>query len=214
MIIFLKILFIILSYLIGSIPFGLIISKIKKQDIRKKGSCNIGAANAGRVLGKGYAALTFVLDMFKGALFVILFRYKIIPSSYMVLSPSLYGFLACLGHCYPIYLKFKGGKGVATGAGCIFAYFPLLSIVALSIFFIVVKISKIAALGSLISGFVLSVVSIILSIIGYDFILKLDVDIYMSIMISLIYIIIVIKHIPNIKRIINRNENTVDRIKD
>lgn len=213
MVIFLKILFLILAYLIGSVPFGLIISKLKNQDLREKGSCNIGAANAGRVLGKSYAALTFALDMFKGALFVILFRYKIIPSTYMVLSPSLYGFFACLGHCFPIYLKFKGGKGVATGAGCIFAYFPLLSIIALGVFFIVVRITKIAALGSLISGFILTIISIILSLIGYDFVLKIDVDIYMSIMNALIYIIIVIKHIPNIKRMINKNENTVARIK-
>ena len=165
MVIFLKILFLILAYLIGSVPFGLIISKLKNQDLREKGSCNIGAANAGRVLGKSYAALTFALDMFKGALFVILFRYKIIPSTYMVLSPSLYGFFACLGHCFPIYLKFKGGKGVATGAGCIFGYFPLLSIIALGVFFIVVRITKIAALGSLISGFILTIISIILSLI-------------------------------------------------
>ena len=75
------------------------------------------------------------------------------------------------------------------------------------------RITKIAALGSLISGFILTIISIILSLIGYDFVLKIDVDIYMSIMNALIYIIIVIKHIPNIKRMINKNENTVARIK-
>ena len=212
MIYFLKILILLLSYLIGSIPFGLIISKIKKVDLREKGSHNIGAANAGRVLGKKYAALTFSLDTIKGALFVVLFRYNILPSSIMILSPSIYGLAACLGHTFSIFLKFKGGKGVATGAGCIFGYFPYLIPIALIIFFLTVKITRIAALGSLISGIVITIYSSILGVIAYDYILNLNVDIYITFVAIIIYILVIIKHIPNIKRIINKNENTVDKI--
>lgn len=214
MTIFLKVFFCILAYLLGSIPFGLIISKIKKTDLRDKGSHNIGAANAGRVLGKKYAVLTFVFDMFKGAIFVVLFRYKIIPQDYMVLSPSLYGLLACLGHCFPVFLNFKGGKAVATGSGVLFAYFPQMAIICILAFIIIVKITKIAALGSLISGLILTIVSIIYAWLSYDSLLRMDVDFYVGITAALIYLLILIKHIPNIKRMIAKNENTVEKIKN
>lgn len=214
MTIFLKVFFCILAYLIGSIPFGLIISKIKKTDLRDKGSHNIGAANAGRVLGKKYAVLTFIFDMFKGAIFVVLFRYKIIPQDYMVLSPSLYGLLACLGHCFPVFLNFKGGKAVATGSGVLFAYFPQMAIICILAFIIIVKITKIAALGSLISGLILTIISIIYACLSYDSLLKMDVDFYVGITAALIYLLILIKHIPNIKRMIAKKENTVEKIKN
>lgn len=214
MTIFLKVFFCILAYLLGSIPFGLIISKIKKTDLRDKGSHNIGAANAGRVLGKKYAVLTFVFDMFKGAIFVVVFRYKIIPQDYMVLSPSLYGLLACLGHCFPVFLNFKGGKAVATGSGVLFAYFPQMAIICILAFIIIVKITKIAALGSLISGLILTIVSIIYACLSYDSLLRMDVDFYVGITAALIYLLILIKHIPNIKRMIAKNENTVEKIKN
>lgn len=214
MTIFLKVFFCILAYLLGSIPFGLIISKIKKTDLRDKGSHNIGAANAGRVLGKKYAVLTFVFDMFKGAIFVVLFRYKIIPQDYMVLSPSLYGLLACLGHCFPVFLNFKGGKAVATGSGVLFAYFPQMAIICILAFIIIVKITKIAALGSLISGLILTIVSIIYACLSYDSLLRMDVDFYVGITAALIYLLILIKHIPNIKRMIAKKENTVEKIKN
>ncbi len=212
MTIFLKVLFCLLAYLFGSIPFGLIISKIKKTDLREKGSHNIGAANAGRVLGKKYAILTFIFDMIKGALFVVLFRYNIIPSKYMVLSPSLYGLLACIGHCFPVFLKFKGGKAVATGAGCLFAYFPQMALISILAFVIIVKITKISALGSLISGLLLTIITIVYAIISYDSLLKMDVDFYVGISAVLIYTLILIKHIPNIKRMITKTENTVSKI--
>ncbi|NLD26203.1 MAG: glycerol-3-phosphate acyltransferase, partial [Acholeplasmataceae bacterium] len=86
-----KIFFLILSYLFGSIPFGFIIGKIKGVDIRDHGSKNIGSTNVGRVLGREYAVLAYLLDMSKGAIFVLLFRFEIIPLEYCLFSPLLYG---------------------------------------------------------------------------------------------------------------------------
>lgn len=215
--IILKILILLCSYLLGSIPFGLIISKIKNNDLRKQGSHNIGAANAARVLGKKYAFLTFFLDMLKGALFASLFRYNILPKELIILSPSLYGLAACIGHCFPIFLKFKGGKGVATGAGLIFAYYQLLILIAVPTFLLIVKKTKIASLGSLISGFSMMIISISLIIIELIFfktnsITGINNDYFYIISIILVYLIIIYKHIPNIKRIINKNENTIHKI--
>ena len=206
---FLKILFCLLAYLIGSIPFGLIIANIKKVDLRNLGSKNIGAANVGRVLGKKYGVLTFTCDMLKAALFVALFRYEIIPSEYMVISPLFYGFLAAFGHSYSIFLKFNGGKAVASGAGALFAYTPITLPIAIILFILMVKITKIAAVGSL-SGALITIILLITQfIVGYDFLTKLPIDIYSLILAILLLILIIIKHIPNIKRMINKNENKI-----
>ncbi len=205
--ILLKILFLLLSYLIGSIPFGLIIGKIKKMDLRQNGSKNIGTANAIRVLGKKVGFVVFLLDALKGALFVFLFRYKIIPLEYMVLSPALYGLLATLGHTFSIYLGFKGGKGVATGAGAIFAYLPLSAPICLISFIIITKISKIASIGSLSCAIITLIISIIFTIIGFDPLTNLTIDIYFLISTIIIVMIIFIRHISNIKRLIKHNEN-------
>lgn len=208
MVITLKILFVILAYLVGSIPFGLIIAKVKNVDLRTQGSNNIGAANAGRVLGKKFAILTFIFDMLKGALFVALFKYNVINSDYMLLSPSFYGFIACIGHCYPIFLKFKGGKAVATGSGMIFAYFPYLSVLGILTFIIVVKICRIAAVGSLVSGLVLVLSSFLIIIFSHGGFKGIPMtDIYFMIFTILIFLLVIYKHIPNIKRMINKKEN-------
>lgn len=205
--IFLKILFCILAYLIGSIPFGLIIAKIKKIDLRNKGSKNIGAANVARVIGKKYAIITFLLDMSKSALFVALFRYKVIPEEYMVLSPLFYGILAAIGHSYSIFLKFNGGKAVASGAGSLFAFSPITIPVGLLTFGIVIKTTKIAALGSLSSALISVILIAIQFFIGKDIITGIEIDVVSLIIAILLLILVVLKHIPNIKRMINKNEN-------
>ncbi len=207
--IFIKILFCILAYLLGSIPFGLIIANIKKVDLRNKGSKNIGAANVGRVIGKKYAVLTFFLDMLKSALFVILFRYGIIPSEYMVLSPLFYGLLAAIGHSYSIFLKFNGGKAVASGAGALFAYIPITIPFGIITFLLVVKLTKIAALGSLSGSLVAIILLIIQYIIGKDLLTGQPIDLISVIIALVLLILIVVKHIPNIKRMINKNENRI-----
>lgn len=213
MTIFLKILFIILAYLFGSIPFGLLIGKMKGIDIRQIGSKNIGSTNVGRALGKKYAVLTFCLDMLKGGLFVILFRYQIINQKYLVLDPALYGFIAMLGHSFPIFLKFKGGKAVATGAGLMFSYIPLLIPVGIITFLIVLKTTKLSSLGSLISTLLICISGVIFAIIGFDPLTNVSIKWYFIVFAILAMVLIYIKHIPNIKRLIKKEEIPANKIK-
>ncbi len=207
--VFLQLLFIILAYLIGSIPFGYIIGKIKKIDIRTKGSGNIGATNVGRLLGKKYAVLTYFLDLLKGAVLVALFRYKIISPEYMVLSPMLYGMLAALGHSYSVFLNFKGGKAVSTSCGMILGYSPLVFLIILIVFLIVKSITKLVSLGSLISTFTAVICILIFAIIGKDPTMNklyYTVDWETFVITVIAASIIFIKHADNIKRLIKGEE--------
>ena len=135
------------AYLLGSIPFGLIFAKIfAKRDIRGEGSGNIGATNVTRVAGPLPGMLTLLFDAGKGALAVILAsRFTSHDSTAMMFA----GIFALLGHCYPAWLRFKGGKGVATGLGVFTALCPYAGLSSLAIFIIVVIAWRYASLGSI-----------------------------------------------------------------
>ncbi|MGC8764346.1 MAG: glycerol-3-phosphate acyltransferase [Brevinematia bacterium] len=130
-------------YLLGSVPFGLIYSLIFGVDIRKVGSGNIGATNVSRQFGffKGFLPV-FVLDFLKGALPVIVIKSLGVNFIDIDLAMIIAGFVAALGHIFPIYLGFKGGKGVATFAGMYFFIAPLESLLALIAFLIVLFLSR------------------------------------------------------------------------
>ena len=211
MIVVLKIFFIILAYLIGSIPFGLLFGLFKGIDIREHGSHNIGTTNTGRVLGQKYAILTYACDMSKGALFVALFRFKAIPETYMVLSPLLYGVVACLGHTFSIYLGFKGGKAVATGSGMILGYAPILFLVCFAFFFLMVFITKMVSVGSLSASLLASILAFALVFYSKGFVWNQTIpyNMYLLVGICLISCVIWIKHIKNIERIISGTEAKV-----
>lgn len=208
--IIIKILLLLLAYLFGSIPFGYVIGKLKGVDIREHGSKNIGATNTGRVLGKKYAILVFLLDATKGFLLTFLFRFGIIPEEYMLFSPALYGLLAILGHAFSIFLKFKGGKAVATSGGFIAGYCPWLLLVLLISFLITTHFSKMVSLGSLVSTLVALLIVVILTIIGIDPILNLNVDIYFLIFSIVAVLIIFVKHRQNMIRIAKKSESKVN----
>jgi len=147
----------VLSYFLGSIPSGLIIGKVFKNiDIRQHGSKNTGATNAIRVLGFKYGVWAFVFDMAKGAM-VIFIVFLLGPTYYIVSDfeiniASVYGMMAVLGHVWPIYINFKGGKAVATSAGMIFAIEPFVAIAVIIIFFIVFFTIRIVSLSSTIAA--------------------------------------------------------------
>ena len=208
----LKIFFVLLAYLVGSIPFGLVFGLLKGIDIREHGSHNIGTTNTGRVLGQKYAILTYACDMFKGALFVALFRFNIIPSTYMVLSPLLYGVVACLGHTFSVYLKFKGGKAVATGSGMILGYAPTLFIASFSFFFLIVLITRRISVGSLSAALLALILSFILVYYRGSFSWSNDThfNMYFLISISLIASVVWIKHIKNLERLFLNTESKVN----
>ncbi|MFA7369554.1 MAG: glycerol-3-phosphate 1-O-acyltransferase PlsY [Kiritimatiellales bacterium] len=140
-----------LAYIIGSIPFGLLISKAKGVDIRKQGSGNIGATNVLRCLGKPLGITCFVLDALKGFLPAALFPMigKLDPT-----FGILFGTAAILGHNFPVFLKFKGGKGVATSAGVLLGVAPLAVVIGLIAWVVVFYASGYVSLGSIIAALV------------------------------------------------------------
>jgi glycerol-3-phosphate acyltransferase PlsY len=135
------------AYLLGSIPFGLILGKIfGSGDVRKEGSGNIGATNVARVAGPLAGTLTLLLDGAKGAAAVLLAeRYSNGSAMWMIIA----GLAALVGHCFPIWLKFKGGKGVATAAGVYLALSPFAFLAGLILFILVVGFWRYVSLGSI-----------------------------------------------------------------
>jgi len=156
-------LFVIISYLIGSIPTGLILSGATGVDIRKSGSGNIGATNVTRLLGKKLGILTLVGDVLKAVIPMLAVHWYFVRSGMAVkphdvdLAVSLCGGAAFLGHIYSIYLKFRGGKGVATALGVIIVLEPLTALISLLLFIAVVYFSGYVAVGSLLVSALITV---------------------------------------------------------
>lgn len=189
----------ILSYLIGAFPSGLIIGKLFfKKDIRQYGSGNTGATNSFRVLGRPAGFIVTFLDIFKG--FITVFFPLWFPVhadgviSTFFTNGLIVGLFAILGHVYPIYLKFNGGKAVATSAGVVLGVNPILLLILAIIFFSVLKIFKYVSLSSIIAA----ISCVISSIIIHDYIL-LAVS-------GIVSIILIIRHKSNIVRIFKGEE--------
>ncbi|MBM6351290.1 glycerol-3-phosphate 1-O-acyltransferase PlsY [Staphylococcus epidermidis] len=189
----------ILSYLIGAFPSGLIIGKLFfKKDIRQYGSGNTGATNSFRVLGRPAGFIVTFLDIFKG--FITVFFPLWFPVhadgviSTFFTNGLIVGLSAILGHVYPIYLKFNGGKAVATSAGVVLGVNPILLLILAIIFFSVLKIFKYVSLSSIIAA----ISCVIGSIIIHDYIL-LAVS-------GIVSIILIIRHKSNIVRIFKGEE--------
>jgi glycerol-3-phosphate acyltransferase PlsY len=135
------------AYFLGSIPFGLFLAKLLGgSDVRKAGSGNIGAANVARVVGPLAGILTLVLDTAKGAAAVWLAARFTQESAVWMMLAAL---AALVGHCFPVWLKFKGGKGVATALGVFLALCPLAALAALLLFALVVACWRYVSLGSI-----------------------------------------------------------------
>lgn len=186
-------LLIILAYLIGSIPSGLIVGKLAKGiDIREHGSGNLGATNAFRTLGVKAGSVVIAGDILKGTLATAL------PFLMHVdIHPLLAGVFAVLGHVFPIFAKFKGGKAVATSGGVLLFYAPLLFITMVAVFFIFLYLTKFVSLSSMLTG--------IYTVI-YSFFVH---DTYLLIVVTLLTIFVIYRHRANIKRIINKTEPKV-----
>jgi len=139
----------ILSYLLGAIPNGLIFGKlIWKKDLRRFGSGNIGATNAWRVIGKQAGILIFLLDFLKGALSVVLA--KIFVGSALVMVAA--GLLAILGHTFSIFLKLRGGKGVATGLGVIAMMMPKVTAIIFLTWLVIFLVTRYVSVASIIAA--------------------------------------------------------------
>ena len=144
---------ILLSYLVGAIPFGLLLSRGSGVDIRRQGSGNIGATNVARLLGRKLGILTLILDVLKGFVPIWLAGHFIAPGPQHNLVVALCGGATVIGHMFPVYLGFRGGKGVATGLGVFLFLQPLAVLYSLLVFVTAVVLSGFVSLGSLLASF-------------------------------------------------------------
>jgi len=186
------VLFAIIAYLLGSIPSALIVGKVGyKINIREHGSGNLGATNAFRVLGVKAGAIVTLTDILKGTAATLI---PLIPLFDTEVYPLVIGLFAVLGHTYPLFAKFKGGKAVATSAGIILGVSPLLFIVMIVTFMLTLYLSKYVSLSSMITGIVSFIVSLFLKDIG------------IMIVIAALTVFVFYRHTENIKRIKNKTE--------
>lgn len=192
------VIYIILSYLIGSIPNALWIGKFfLNKDVRHYGSGNVGATNAARVLGYKYGTLTLILDILKGAIPTII-GYSISP-----IVGILMGLSSVIGHTYSIYINFQGGKAVATTVGIFIIISPYSILSLVFVFFGIVYLTGYVSVASMMSAILLPIMMIVF---------KAE---YVEILFALfIAILIVYRHRSNIKNLINKKEaNFFDKVK-
>lgn len=186
--------FIIIAYLLGSIPSALIVGKIGFNiDIREHGSGNLGATNAFRVLGVKAGIIVTLSDILKGTVATLI---PLLATHFydFEVSRLIIGLFAVLGHTYPIFAKFKGGKAVATSGGIILGLNPLLFLVMLLTFFMTLYLSKYVSLASMVTGVVSTIIA---------FFLK---DYLLFALILALTLFVIYRHKDNIKRIINKTE--------
>lgn len=206
------ILVIVIGYLLGSIPFGLIISRRKANiDIRNYGSGRTGGTNVLRALGRKAFLMVAALDIAKGALAVVLAG-LIIGSDYIIIGSSglgllsqvLAGLAAVVGHIWPVFLKFKGGRGVATFIGGLIALFPIAGLLGGEAVIIGAGLSGFASLGSIIG-----VVGVFAVLIPLTIIYNLPIEYLGYALIGTLLIIFV--HRDNIKRLLSGNERRLNQ---
>ncbi|HEY8459257.1 MAG TPA: glycerol-3-phosphate 1-O-acyltransferase PlsY [Blastocatellia bacterium] len=193
----------LIAYLLGSIPFGFLIVKLARgADIRETGSGGTGATNVSRKAGKAAGLATLALDALKGAAAVIVARWLTgeAGTSWVVAGAAA---LAVVGHCFPVWLKFKAGKGVATGLGVFLTVAPWATLAALAVFIIVVWRTRYVSLGSIIAAAFLPI-WILLTHIWIE-----PVTDFAPIMAALCAVstVIILKHSENIKRLMAGEEN-------
>ncbi len=191
------------AYLLGSVPFGYLLVRIfRKEDIRSKGSGNIGATNVIRSGAKGLGAVTFVLDVVKGYCAVLCCE---IAVAHLSMAPgvrlnavALAALFAILGHIYPVWLGFKGGKGVATAFGVFLALAPWAALAGLGIFVVVFAISRYVSLGSILAAAAFPVIAVLLP--------HGPRSAFLTAVLFLVPLIVIARHRQNIARLMNGTE--------
>ena len=184
---------ILVSYVLGSIPTGLWLGlRLKGVDIREHGSKNIGATNTMRTLGKGLGAVALLGDMAKGALPVLVLG----PLSDWEYAPLACGLAAIAGHTWSLFLKFNGGKGVATSAGVFLGLAPIPMAIAIGVFVVVVGVTRMVSAGSILAAMALGAM---IWILPHDPVLRGIA--------TAVAVLVVLRHRDNIKRIMTGTES-------
>ena len=183
---FINSLLIVAGYLLGSVPTGYILGRLAGVDVRTAGSGNVGATNVARVVGKRVGILTLIADTAKGLIPVIVAR----ELELSLLTTATIGFAAFLGHLFPIFLKFRGGKGVATAFGVFLGLAPLATLILTVVFTIVMASARIVSLGSIMTALASPVV-----------LWLCDYSVILVGVATLIAALIIIRHWTNIQRL-------------
>jgi acyl phosphate:glycerol-3-phosphate acyltransferase len=190
-----NILLLIIAFFLGSIPFGIIVAKIKGVDLKKVGSGNIGATNVLRSLGKWPAVLTLFGDILKGAIAVAIGKFLGVGPVY----EGLIGLSAILGHNFSIFLGFRGGKGVATSFGVLFIYTPQVAVITVIMWIIIVILTKYSSLGAIMS---FGLLPVNVAVFDPHYRGKLFITV-------LVTILILMRHKDNIRRLMKGTERKI-----
>ena len=182
------------AFLLGSVPVGAVIAKFKSIDLRKVGSGNIGATNVLRAMGRGPAIITLIGDILKGTISLVIARHFL----HNLTMEGIVGLAAVLGHNFSVFLRFRGGKGVATSIGVLLAYAPKAAVVTILIWLAVVFVTKYSSLGAIVSfGFLPLSVYILAHSTE-----KLVVSVLMA-------TLLIVRHSANIGRLIRGTESKI-----
>ncbi len=195
----------VIAYAIGSVNFSIILSKkIAGFDVREKGSGNAGTTNMLRSVGKGAAALTLVLDILKGIVAILIAKYligNIVEGINVAILVQIAGFFVVLGHTFPMFFGFKGGKGIATALGVLLMSNPLIGVICLVFALAVMALTRMVSLGSIMAAVLFPVLTIFITenyiANGYNYIIF---GIAMA-------VLVIFNHRSNLKRIYNGTEN-------
>ncbi|MGT2785260.1 glycerol-3-phosphate 1-O-acyltransferase PlsY [Streptococcus merionis] len=196
------ILLLIIAYLLGSIPSGLWIGQIFfKVNLRDYGSGNTGTTNTFRILGKKAGIIVFLLDFFKGTLATLL------PIWFGVteLSPLIFGMLAVIGHTFPIFAQFKGGKAVATSAGMLFGFIPIYCLLLIAVFAGTLYLTSMISYSSVVAAVTAIVSVLILPQLG----ILLPKDWVLTVVVLVVASIVIVRHRENTQRIRQKRENLI-----
>lgn len=190
----------VVAYLLGATPFGLLVAKARGVDIRAHGSGNIGATNVFRVVGKGWGVFTFLLDALKG--FIPAFFFPKLAQ----MEPEwgvLFGIIAILGHSFSVFLKFKGGKGVATSAGMLLGVAPAVIGIAFVCWVVCLFASRIVSLASIVAA-----LAVVIAV------WVLDQGLVINSVLTVLALLVIWLHRANIKRLMNGTENRFGKKKE
>lgn len=190
------------AYLIGSVPFGFLIGKMRGVDVRTVGSKNIGATNVYRTVGKKWGFLAFFCDFLKGFVPTFLAAALIARSSSLIPHhsslPVLVGLACVVGHTLTVFMKFRGGKGVATAFGMMMALIPCPTLCAFGVFVVTVWLSHYISLGSILAAAVLGVA-----------VWFFPAVLLMRVIADLVAVFVIVKHKSNIQRLLKGCENKI-----
>ena len=193
-----------LAYFIGSLPAGYIAARIAGVDIRAHGSGNIGATNVVRVLGKQFGYAVFLVDFGKGIAAVLLARYVTTLSGTddgaVEVAATVAGICAVIGHSFPVWLNFRGGKGVATAIGVLFALLPIAALIVCGVWLVTFEIGRYVSLASVMAAIVLPIF-----VAAMLFLHRLETPVFLYFSLCLMAIV-VIRHRANLSRLIKGTE--------